>query len=141
TPSSQNSETSRLAQNNLAGGISWQRNWSNNLTGKVLFYGSQYTLEASNLDIFSNQALFQSNQIMETGSKVDLNYKISPFYSLSGGYQFSETGISNTQEVNIPLFRNYIKEVLRVHAVFVNNAFQIDATQTFIQAGLRLNYL
>lgn len=141
SPSSQNSETSRLDQNNIAGGISWQRNWSENLTSKVLFYGSQYTLEASNQDIFSTQALFQSNKVLETGAKLDLNYKISPVYSLSGGYQFSETGISNTQEVNIPLFRNFIKEVLRAHAGYINNAFQIDATQTFIQAGLRLNYL
>lgn len=139
--SSQNSETSRLDQNNFAGGISWQRNWSDKLSAKVLFYGSQYTLEASNLDVFSTQALFQSNKILETGTKLDFTYKIKPFYSLSGGYQFSETGISNMQEVNIPLFRNYIKEVVRSHAFYTNNAFQIDATQTFIQAGLRLNYL
>lgn len=138
---SQNSETSRLDQNNLAGGFSWHHKWSDNLSSKALLYGSQYTLEASNLDIFSNQALYQSNQVMETGTKLDFNYNISPFYKFDFGYQFSETGISNTQEVNIPLFRNFIKEVLRSHALYVNNAFEIDASQTFFQAGLRLNYL
>src|SRR5690606_16869906 len=130
-----------LDQNNLAGGFSWHHKWSDNLSSKALLYGSQYTLEASNLDIFSNQALYQSNQVLETGTKLDFNYNISPFYKFDFGYQFSETGISNTQEVNIPLFRNFIKEVLRSHALYVNNAFEIDASQTFFQAGLRLNYL
>ncbi len=137
---SENSETSKLNQNSLAGGFSWQRQWSEDVDTRAMVYATFYSLDASNLDIFSNQEFIQTNEVLETGAKWDANWQINNTNKLSVGYQFTETGISNRQEVNIPLFRNYVKNVLISHAFYISNMFEIPSTKTNISAGLRANY-
>ncbi|MEX0998095.1 MAG: carboxypeptidase-like regulatory domain-containing protein [Flavobacteriaceae bacterium] len=140
TENAQTSETSELDQNSIAGGLSWKRNWNEAMDTEVLLYGTYYLIDASNLDIFSNQKFIQSNEVIESGAQFDFNWQIKDNYRLSTGYQFTETGISNKQEVNIPLVRTFVKEVLLKHAVFISNFLEIEPTQTNITAGLRLNY-
>lgn len=140
TENAQTSETSELDQNSIAGGLSWSRNWNEKINTEVLLYGTYYLIDASNLDIFSNQKFIQSNEVIESGAQFDFNWQLKKNYRLSGGYQFTETGISNRQEVNIPLVRTFVKEVLLKHALYVSNFLEIEATQTSITAGLRLNY-
>lgn len=141
TETSENSDTSELDQRSFAGGLSWNRQWNAELSTNALVYGSYYLLDASNLDIFSTQQFDQTNEVLETGTKLDLKWKWNQNNELTAGYHFNETGITNSQEVNIPLFRNYVKEVLRNHAVFVSNFLEIPSTQTSITAGIRANHL
>lgn len=140
TEITQDSETSDLNQNSLAGGISWNRKWSENLITNALVYNSYYILDASNLDVFSNQQLFQSNEVLETGVKLDASLRWVNNNIFTTGYQFTETGISNTQDVNIPRFRSFVKEVLRNHSFFVSNTFNFFSSNTSITAGVRTNY-
>jgi hypothetical protein len=141
TQALENSETSELNQRSIAGGISWNRQWKSNVSTNALVYGSYYLLDASNLDIFSTQQFDQTNEVLETGTKLDVKWKWIEDNELTAGYHFNETGITNSQEVNIPQFRNYVKEVLRNHALFLSNFLEIPTTHTSINAGLRLNHL
>ncbi len=140
TENAQISETSELDQNSIAGGLSWKRNWNETFNTEALLYGTYYLLDASNLDIFSNQKFIQSNEVFESGAQFDFNWQLKDNYRLSTGYQFTETGISNEQEVNIPLVRTFVKEVLLKHAFYVSNFMEIESTKTSINAGLRVNY-
>ena len=133
-------ETSTLAQESIAGSIDWHHKWNKNLTSSVLFYVSQYSLDAINLDLFSNQMQVQANEVLETGLKIDVSYTVSSKLILQGGYQFIETGISNTQDVNIPLFRSFIKEVLQAHVFYAEGSLKPFNNNTTLTTGIRFNY-
>ncbi|MBA3986046.1 MAG: TonB-dependent receptor, partial [Flavobacteriales bacterium] len=140
TENTENSKTSELDQNSIAGGFAWKRNWRENLSTNAMVYGTYYFLNASNLDVFSNQQIIQNNEVLETGVKLDANLTWINNNTFSAGYQFTETGISNTQDINLPRFRSFIKEVLRNHSVFISNSFNFPATRTSLTAGIRGNY-
>ncbi|HBY69253.1 MAG TPA: TonB-dependent receptor, partial [Flavobacteriaceae bacterium] len=109
---SNQSKTSELQQRSLVGGVSWNRNWSDRFETTALLYGSYYLLSATNKDLFTTQQQFQENEVLEDGAKIDSRFTFSEKIKLQSGYQFSEIGIGNTQDVNIPRFRTYNKEVL-----------------------------
>ncbi|PVW13396.1 carboxypeptidase-like regulatory domain-containing protein [Marixanthomonas spongiae] len=134
------SKTSELQQRSLVGGISWKRNWSERFETTAMVYGSYYLLNATNKDLFTTQQLFQENEVLEDGAKIDSRYNISEKINVQSGYQFSEIGIGNTQDVNIPRFRVYNKEVLRSHSVFSNLTYTPNQQNTVINAGARLSY-
>ncbi len=81
-------------------------------------YGTYYLLDAIHKDIFTTQEQIQKNEVLETGVKLDANIELSQSLKLQTGYHFSEIGIANTQDVNLPRFRDYEKNVLRTHAIF-----------------------
>ncbi|MBT8275781.1 MAG: TonB-dependent receptor [Bacteroidia bacterium] len=137
TESSKNSE---LELRSLLGGISWERTWSESLSTKVLAYGTTYYLRALNKDLLTSQEVFQENDVLETGLKLDASLQFTNELSLFGGYQFIETGITNEQEVNLPRFVDFKKEVLRTHAAFAGLVYKSPSERTNIKAGLRLNY-
>jgi hypothetical protein len=134
------SETSNLGQRSLVGGISWKQLWNNKLTTNALGYGSYYLLNSVNEEIFTTQKLTQENEVLETGIKLDAILKLSDKTELQGGYHFSETGIANTQDVNLPRFRSYEKNVLRSHIAFTNLQYTPNGSKTSINVGLRANY-
>jgi len=134
------SETSNLGQRSLVGGISWKQLWNNKLTTNALGYGSYYLLNSVNEEIFTTQKLTQENEVLETGIKLDAILKLSEKTELQGGYHFSETGIANTQDVNLPRFRSYEKNVLRSHIAFANLQYTPNGSKTSINVGLRANY-
>ncbi|MDT0556087.1 TonB-dependent receptor plug domain-containing protein [Patiriisocius hiemis] len=133
-----NSETSQLNQSNLVGGISWNRDWSSSLSSYVMGFATYYQLNAENQDIFTTQVSLQENEVLETGLRAELKKQFSEKLHLNAGYHFTETGISNTQDVNIPRFRDFEKEVLRTHSVFSSATFQKQKTR--VQLGVRANY-
>ena len=137
TESSKNSE---LELRSILGGISWERTWSESLTTKVLGYGTTYYLRALNKDLLTSQEVFQENDVLETGLKLNATLQLSNELSLLGGYQFIETGITNEQEVNLPRFIDFDKKVLRTHAVFSGLTYKSPSESTNIRAGFRLNY-
>ncbi len=134
------STTSKLGQQSSVGGVSWNRTWNNSLETTALAYGSFYLLDGLNKDVFTTQEQLQENEVLETGVKLKANFKLSEKNTIQGGYHFSETGIANTQDVNLPRFRSYEKNVLRTHAVFGNLKYAPNGKQTIINSGLRVNY-
>jgi hypothetical protein len=137
----QSSQTSKLDQNTLVGGASWDRQWNDRLKTSFLGYGSYYLLESINRDIFTTQEQFQENEVLETGIKLDTELVLSEKNTLKTGYHFSETGVSNTQQVNLPRFLSKEKDVLRSHIVYGGISYRPFGTNnSVINAGVRINY-
>jgi len=134
------SKTSELDQRSLLGGVSWNRSWNDKFETTALIYGTYYLLDAINKDIFTTQEQVQQNEVLETGVKLDVNIMLSEKLKLQTGYQFSEIGVANTQDINLPRFRDYEKDVLRTHVVFAGLNYLSSNQKTYIAAGLRGNY-
>ena len=65
------------------------------------------------------------------------------YYILSflNGYHFYELGITNSEVVNIPDYSRTIKRVLRNHSLYSEIDYFSNNKKTFVNAGLRLNYI
>jgi len=138
--SSSNSETSNLKQSSTVGGISWRQLWTPAIKTNLLGYGSYYQLNSVSEDIFTTQELIQENEVLEVGLKLDGVVALSEKTEFQAGYHFSETGIANTQDVNIPRFRSFQKDVLRTHIAFANMSLLAFADKTNVNIGFRANY-
>lgn len=137
---SDGSKTSELRQESLAGGISWEHSWNEKIETSALAYGSYYLLDAINHDIYSTQELNQENEVLETGLKLDGSFILNEKISVEAGYHFSETGIANTQDVNLPRYRSYEKEVLQSHLAYGAIRYTSPNKQSELNAGIRTNY-
>jgi hypothetical protein len=135
-----NQFNSTLNQNSLAATISYKRTWTPKLHSQLSVYRSNYRLEAKNFDITNAQKLIQQNEVLELGLKLHVNYNWSPNLNYLGGYQLSEIGISNLENVNNPLFRRLIKEVNRTHSIFNELKYNSPSKKTVFKLGLRHNY-
>jgi hypothetical protein len=138
---SMQSKRSQLGQTSMVGGISWNRVWDSNFVTSVQGYGTSYLIDSVNKDILTEQEQIQENEVLETGVKFESKLNLSDSYSLESGYHFSETGISNTQDVNLPRFRSVVKDVLQSHMLFGTLKYTSPSDQTIINGGLRINYL
>ena len=69
-----------------------------------------------------------------------MNYNANHTVKINGGYQFSEIGISNLEDVNNPVFKSYIKEVVRSHAIYAESSILTNNAFTNLKVGARLNY-
>lgn len=134
------SKTSELDQRSLLGGVSWNRLWNDKIETTAMVYGTYYLLDAIHKDIFTTQEQIQKNEVLETGVKLDASIGLSETLKLQTGYQFSETGIANTQDVNLPRFRDYEKNVLLTHALFAGLNYISENHKTVIFGGVRGNY-
>jgi len=135
------SKNSDLQQQSIVGGISWNRTWSDRLQSSAFVYGSYYVLNSLNRDILTTQQQLQENEILDTGIKLDASYSVNENLKLENGYQFSEVGISNTQDINLPRFRSHEKDVIRTHSIFSNANIKTDNSRTIINFGLRATYI
>ena len=132
---------SKLTQRNSAIGLTYIRDWTNKFSTTSQIYVSNYDLDAINFDVLNNQRLIQENEVYDGSAKIDANYKLNRQFTINGGYQFTEVGISNLEDVNNPDFRSYIKEVIRSHAVYGEINFLSNNAKTRINLGGRLNYI
>ncbi|WP_445735555.1 TonB-dependent receptor plug domain-containing protein [Mariniflexile sp.] len=132
---------SKLSQQNLATGITYTRDWSESLSTTSQMYVSNYDLDATNYDITNNQRLIQENEVYDGAAKLDVNYAPNHQLKINGGYQFTEVGISNLEDINNPAFRSYIKEVIRSHAVYAKTGLLSSNAKTNLKLGARLNYI
>ena len=73
--------------------------------------------------------------------KLDINYKPNHQLKFNSGYQFTEVGISNLEDINNPDFRSFIREVVRSHSVYGETDFLSNNAKTKIVLGGRLNYI
>ncbi|MFD1614757.1 TonB-dependent receptor plug domain-containing protein [Gelatiniphilus marinus] len=131
---------SKLSQQNLALGFSYTRDWNSKLSTTAQVNVSNYDLDATNFDIINNQRLIQENKVIDGSAKLDINYKHNSLLKLNGGYQFIEVGICNLEDVNNPIFRSYIRDVVRSHSLYAEAAFLSNNAKTNIKFGNRTNY-
>ncbi len=132
--------TSGLIQQNLGASISYERFWSPKFKTGVLLYVSDYTLSAVNFDIFNDRRLVQENDVLDTGLKIDGTWILSPTLTWSQGYQFTEVGITNLEDISNPQFRRRIKNVLRTHSGFSEINWDSQSGSRSIKLGVRANY-
>ncbi|MCR8668399.1 TonB-dependent receptor [Aestuariibaculum sp. M13] len=131
---------SSLRQENLAASVTYTRDWNERFSTTSQIYVSNYDLDAINFDIINNQRLIQENEVYDGSVKLDINYTPNYQFKIKGGYQFTEVGISNLEDVNNPYFRSYIKEVIRSHAAYAETQYLSNNAQTKLHFGGRLNY-
>ncbi len=139
-PENNQSILNELEKESYILGTSWEHTWSSKLITNAFIYKSEYTLHGNNDNLFSSQKKFQRNGIIETGVKLDATFKPSKNIAWQGGYQFFETGVSNTQDINIPRFLFHEKKVLRTHVSFLSFNYQSPNRKTILNAGARANY-
>ncbi len=135
------SKESSASQDNLAAGIYYNRNWSNRFSTELQLYATKYLLKSTNSDILNQQRLIQKNEVFEESIKLDSKYLLTDKLALYNGYQYIETGVSNIQDVDNPLFKSTVKEVIRTHGLSSQLRYQSDYRNTNINIGARLNYL
>ncbi|MDZ7646185.1 MAG: hypothetical protein U5K54_02805 [Cytophagales bacterium] len=71
-----------------------------------------YSLDATNQNIPINQQLTQDNEVLDLGVRVAALIQLYKSFYLQTGYQFFESGITNSQCCeNNPEFSRLIKEV------------------------------
>jgi len=134
------SETSKLEQKSQAGGLQWNHQWNSQFSTTFSAHATHYLLDAINRDIFTDQVINQENEVLDLGASLQAKYIFSNKLNLVGGYQFLEVGVSNTQDVNLPRFRDYEKDVLRSHIGHLNLHFESKEKTTRADVGVRGNY-
>ncbi|WP_396603158.1 TonB-dependent receptor plug domain-containing protein [Algibacter sp. R77976] len=132
---------SNLSQENLAFGVTYTRDWNEKFSTSAQAYVSNYNLDATNYDVINDQRLIQQNEVYDITAKLDINYDINTLFKINSGYQFTEVGISNLEDVNNPNFRSFVKEVIRSHAVYGETGFLSNDAKTKLTLGGRLNYI
>ena len=136
--SSTEQKASRLAQNNAGYGGNWVANWSDRVDTEISGYFSKYNIDASDYRVETDQRLTEANEVLETGLKLNLNYKINKHLTFLNGYQLTETGMLNQTTVRNPTFSSTIKNVLLTQALFSEAEYHKNST--YIRLGARLNY-
>ena len=132
---------SSLSQQNLAFGVTYSRDWNEKLSTTAQVYVSNYDLDATNFDVINNQRLIQENEVYDGSAKIDINYKANSQLKLNSGYQFTEVGISNLEDVNNPNFRSFVRNVIRSHSAYAETGFLSNDAKTKLTLGGRLNYI
>ena len=132
---------SKLSQQNLALGITYMRDWNEKFTTTTQVYVSNYDLDATNFDVINNQRLIQENEVYDGSVKFDISYKANSQLKINSGYQFTEVGISNLEDVNNPNFRSFVREVIRSHSTYAETGFLSTDAKTKLTLGGRLNYI
>jgi hypothetical protein len=131
---------SGLKQKSVAAGISYDRQWTEKIQSSAFVYLSSYILNAVNNDILNDQRLIQENEVLDTGIKLETAFQFSDHFNLTAGYQFFEIGIGNLEDINNPIFRRYIKRVIRNHVLFTEVNHESLSGNSNIRAGLRTSY-
>lgn len=132
---------SSVNQNNLAGGLFYQRTWSDVFKTTFQIYESDYKLRATNANLLLTQRFLQENKVSETGIRVKGSYQLNDRWTGHMGYQIIETKVTNLDDVDLPLFRSLISEVVRSHSGFLQGDYQSGDKNTRLQVGFRYNYL
>lgn len=135
------SKTSELEQSNIAIGLNITDTWSSKFKTVFHTYYTKYNVHAENFSLLNDQRLIQVNEVLETGIKFNTFYQFNKNIQFLNGYHFYELGITNSEDVNIPLFIRTIKNVIRNHAIYSEVNFISNNNKTFINSGFRLNYV
>ncbi|MGY0391896.1 TonB-dependent receptor plug domain-containing protein [Bizionia sp. KMM 8389] len=132
---------SRLSQKSVGLSALHTRNWNSKFKTSLQAYYSSYDLFADQVDLYNNQGLVQENAIRDSGIKLHALYNLNPRLNYFGGYQYSEIGVGNLEDVSNPDYKRYIKNVLRSHALFSELTYESKSGSTRAKFGLRSNYI
>lgn len=141
TTNQNESLTNTLEQNNFAAGLQYLKYWNSKLTTTAQIYFSNYNLNATNFDIINSQRLNQENEVSDLGIKINATNHIDDNLKLHGGYQFNEVIISNFEDVNLPDFTSFVREVNRTHSIYGEAEFTSANKNTYARIGIRTNYI
>ena len=132
---------SGLDQGTTAFGIYYRRDWTENFGTDVNLYNTDYGLDARNANILDNQQLTQENTVSETSLRLNTRLRVTDRLKLTSGYQYMETKVSNSDNVDNPLFVRLDARVLRTHALFSEVGVLSPDQKTRQNLGMRFNYL
>ncbi|WP_242132013.1 TonB-dependent receptor plug domain-containing protein [Aestuariivivens marinum] len=135
------SRRSSLSQNSIAEGLSYNRIWNDKFKTVFEFYETDYKLKAINVNIEDDQRFLQKNSVSESSVKLKTFYNLNHSLQLLGGYHFVETEITNLDDVDNPLFRNLVSEVIRTHGIFTELGYRSSNKKIAFNFGLRYNYI
>ncbi|WP_075340920.1 TonB-dependent receptor plug domain-containing protein [Tenacibaculum agarivorans] len=132
----------KLNQSNITSGITYEGNWSDEFKINTQVYFTRYDLFSVNENFVNSENLTQENEVIDIGFKLDTSVKISPKTNLSTGYQYSQTGISNSDQTNLVnsdlLFLGLVKQVLNTHTLY--SQVNYSHSDFYFKAGVRANY-
>lgn len=135
------SRQSSLSQFSVAGSLNYERNWSKKLQTFFEIYETDYKLKSINANIIDSQQFLQENVVSETSTKFKVNCSFNDRLQFLGGYHFVETEVTNLDDVDNPLFRLLVSEVLRAHGIFSEVGYKSLNRNTHFNIGIRYNYL
>ncbi len=135
------SRDSKLTQNSIAAAIHYNRIWNDRLKTDFEIYETDYKLRAVNANILDSQRFLQKNVVSETSTKLKVNYKLNNRLQFLNGYHFVETEVTNLDDVDSPLFRSLISEVVRTHGIFSQVGYKTLNNKTSLNLGVRYNYI
>lgn len=139
-PLDDSSLSSGLSQKTIATGLHYNRIWNDRFSTNLQLYSNNYELEALNGDLLNNQSLRQENQLEETGAMIENSIVITKKIQLTAGYEFVETGITNLEQLDNPVFFREEKNVLRRNSGFVAMQFVSTNGKTQFKTGVRANH-
>ncbi|MBS3738500.1 MAG: TonB-dependent receptor [Psychroflexus sp.] len=135
-----NIRSSNLEQTNFATGLFYKRKWSNKTTSHFQFYSSLYNLNADNTNLRNQQRLDQINEVRETGFKINIETQLSKQFKIENGYQFNETGILNSEEINDPSFFRETQNSILTHSLYSQLNYSSSNSLLNLSLGARANY-
>ena len=135
------SRESSVAQISLGAGVYYERQWNKKLSSSFRIYESDYRLRAINANILEEQRFLQENSVSETGIKAKTTYARNETSNFTVGYELIETKVTNLDDVDVPLVRTLISEVVRTHSGFGQYKFRSPDAKSTLKVGLRYNYL
>ncbi len=136
----QRTRSSNVSQNSFVLGLSYRKQWNDQLQSTVNIYETDYKLQSLNADILSEQLFLQENVVSETSIKVDNSYEKNG-WRLNIGYQFTETEVINLNDIDLPRFVRRDEEILREHGAFGQAWYRNPANNFSVRGGIRANYL
>ena len=132
---------SSLEQQTFGAGLLYKRDWNDNFTTSLNIYETDYKLGAKNVDVIEQEQLKQENIVSETSVKLNTWYKYNDQLSLLNGYQYTETGITNSTEVDEIALEIRETKVLREHGLYSQANYKTQSNNTHVHIGVRYNYL
>ena len=132
---------SNLRQGSIAAGLFYRRQWTDRFRTSLMAYNTDYMLRATNANIEQQQRFLQENSVSETGIRLTADNSIGRGSRISGGYHYTETKITDLDDVDNPVFRRSEGNLMRAHALFAEWALSSRDRSTRLQAGVRATYL
>ena len=137
----EDSKESSLRQNSIAGAIGYSKIWNSKWETTFEAYETDYKLKSINANILDAQRFLQENKVSETSIKLITDYNLNNDLKWKNGYHFVETQITNLDDVDNPLYRNLVSEVVRTHGLFSQLTYQSKDKNTNLISGIRYNYI
>lgn len=133
--------TSFLEQQNFGAGVYYKKKLHDKLYVSSQLHQTDYKLQGVNANILEEQRFLQENIVSETGVLVDFEYKKNTALNFNAGYNFTETKVTNLNDIDNPQFRRLFGPVLRIHGLYGQLDYVSANKKIQLQAGLRNTYI